>query len=158
MLDEKTKKENGQVGTFPSPTHSRMIFVLFSFKSYLNFQPITVRSARTAHCFNEDAQRPFLLRTWVQSPGIWAVQLSVLLSRLWCQCFRTKTILPICLCSILYNLLCASTIQTANGNKSMWTILGPFVICTARSLVHRERGCIPDLLHTQCATATLQEI
>lgn len=62
LLDEKRKrrkKKKGEVGTFPSPTHSPMVFVLFSFKSYLKFQPVTVRSARTDLCFNKDAQRPF---------------------------------------------------------------------------------------------------
>lgn len=56
LLDEK---KTAQVGTFPSPTHSLMIFVLFSLKSYLKFQPLTVRSARTDPCFNKDAQSPF---------------------------------------------------------------------------------------------------
>lgn len=54
--EEKEKK--GKVGTFPSPTHSLTIFVILSFESYLKFQPITVRSARTDLCFNKDAQNP----------------------------------------------------------------------------------------------------
>lgn len=56
---EKRKKK-WEVGTFPSPTHSLMIFVLFSFNSYLKFQPFTVRSARTDLCFTKDAQSPFV--------------------------------------------------------------------------------------------------
>lgn len=56
---KKPRKKEGEGGTFPSPTRSLMIFVLFSFKSYLKFQPSTVRSARTDLCFNNDAQSPF---------------------------------------------------------------------------------------------------
>ena len=80
-----------------------------------------------------------------------AGMLSILLVHLCHQCFRTKIILPICLYSILYNLLRASAIQTANDNKSMWTrlepqILGPFVNCGARTLIHSRGGCTSDLL------------
>lgn len=77
--------------------------------------------------------------------------LSILLVHLCRQCFRTKIILPICLYSILYNLLRASAIQTANDNKSTWTrmepqILGSFVISGALTLNHSEGGCNSDLL------------
>jgi len=62
LLDKKKNKKvgkKGQVGTFPSPTRSLMIFVLFSFKSQLKFQPFTVSSAQTDLRFNKAAQSPF---------------------------------------------------------------------------------------------------
>lgn len=148
------RKKKREVGTFPSPTRSLIIFVLFSFNSYLKFQPFTVRPARTDLCFTKDAQSPFVED---MGPKLWhlgcaalsAGTLSILLVQLCRQCFRTKVILPICLYSILYNLLCASAIQTVNDNKSMWTrlepqILGPFVICGSWTLVC---SCTFDLLH-----------
>lgn len=86
--------------------------------------------------------------------------LSILLVHLCHQCFRTKIILPICLYSIFYNLLRASAIQTAYDNKSMWTrlepqILGPFVICGTRTLIHSGGGCTPDLLRAHNVPWTL---
>lgn len=154
LLDEK-KKKKWEVGTFPSPTRSLMIFVLFSFNSYLKFQPFTARSARTDLCFTKDAQSPFVED---MGPTLWhlgcaalsAGTLSILLAQLCRQCFRTKIILPICLYSILYNLLRASAIQTVNDNKSMWTrlepqILGVSVIYGSWILVC---SCTFDLLHT----------
>lgn len=131
-----------------------MIFVLFSFNSYLKFQPFTLRSARTDLCFTKDAQSPFVED---MSPKLWSLgcaalsagTLSILLVQLCRQCFRTKIILPICLYSILYNLLRASAIQTVNDNKNMWTrlepqILGAFVIRGSWTLVC---SCTFDLLH-----------
>lgn len=130
-----------------------MIFVLFSFNSYLKFQPFTVRSARTDLCFTKDAQSPFVED---MGPKLWCLgcaalsagTLSIPFAQLCCQCFRTKIILPICLYSILYNLLRASAIQTVNGKKSMWKrlkpqILGAFVICGSCTLVC---SCTFDLL------------
>lgn len=129
-----------------------MIFVLFSFNSYLKFQLFTARSARTDLCFTKDGQSPFVED---MSPKLWCLgraalsagTLSILLVQLCCQRFRTKIILPICLYSILYNLLRAR--QTVNDNKSMWTklepqILGAFVICGSWTLVC---SCTFDLLH-----------
>lgn len=131
-----------------------MIFVLFSFNSYLKFQLFTARSARTDLCFTKDGQSPFVED---MSPKLWCLgraalsagTLSILLVQLCCQRFRTKIILPICLYSILYNLLRASARQTVNDNKSMWTklepqILGAFVICGSWTLVC---SCTFDLLH-----------
>lgn len=151
---EERKKKKQEVGTFPSPTRSLMIFVLLSFNSYLTSQPFTARSARTDLCFTKDAQSPFVED---MVPKLWrlgcaalsAGTLSILLVQLCRQCFRTKIILPICLNSILYNLLCTSAIHTVNYNKSMWTrlepqILGPFVICGSWTLVC---SCTFDLLH-----------
>lgn len=54
------EEKKWEVGTFPSPTRSLMIFVLFPFNSYLKFQPFTARSARTDLCFTKDAQSPFV--------------------------------------------------------------------------------------------------
>lgn len=132
LLDEKKKKKR-EVGTFPSPTRSLMIFVLFSFNSYLKFQLFTARSARTDLCFTKDAQSPFVED---MGPTVWhlgcaalsAGTLSILLVQLCRQYFRTKIILPICLYSILYNLLRASAIQTVNDNKGMWTRLEPQIL------------------------------
>lgn len=67
------------------------------------------------------------------------------------QYFRTKIISPICLYSILHNLLRASATQTPSDNKSMWTrmepqILGPFVICGTQTPIHSRGGCTSDLL------------
>lgn len=131
-----------------------VIFVLSSFNSYLKYQPFTARSARTDLYFTKDAQSPFVED---MGPKLWhlgcaalsAGTLSILLAQLCCQCFRTKIILPICLYSILYNLLRASAIQTVNDNKSMWTrlepqILGAFVICGSWTLVC---SCTFDWLH-----------
>lgn len=150
--EEEEKKQ--EVGTFPSPTRSLMIFVHSSFNYYLKFQPFTVRSARTDRCFTKNAQSPFVED---MGPKLWhlgcaalsAGTLSIFLAQLCCQCFRTKIILPICLYSILYNLLRASAIQTVNDNKGTWTrlephILGAFVICGSWTLVC---SCTFDLLH-----------
>lgn len=55
----KKRKKRGEAGTFPSPTHCLMIFVLFLLNLNLKFQAFTVRSARTDLRFKKDVQSPF---------------------------------------------------------------------------------------------------